>query len=138
VVNVVTLIILIVLAILFTVLAIRNWKRTIGAGPTILIIGTIVIMMLIPIKWTEYQQKLREYDACVARVERSQEVNKFNDVLINIIVRETGALDIAEELKKATPAELTLEDYCPEEPTFIGVFFTSQDDVRESFNRHGK
>jgi len=115
--------ILFVLGGLFVGLAVRNWNRTIGAGPTILIVGGLIVSCYIPIKWNTYQQRLREYDTCAARVERAQETNKFNNVLIGAIETLPNTEELISELRAATPGELTLENDCPREPSWWGIFF---------------
>jgi len=122
---VLTLTILMILTAAFVFLAVKNWKTTIGAGPTILIIGAIVVSAYVPLKWNEYQQMIREYDVCAARVERSIDTNRFNATLIAIIIREyPNREDIAEELRDVSLPPLSLEIDCPPEPQFIKVFFT--------------
>lgn len=111
-----------VLVVIFGYLALRHWKTTIGAGPTILIIGAIVISAFGASKWVDYQQRLREFDQCVGRVDRSLVSSVFNSTLVNVIVREIpDRPDIAEELRSVLPEPLTLAD-CPAEPTFWESF----------------
>jgi hypothetical protein len=121
-----TLTVMTILIVLFVVLAVKNWTRTIGAGPTILIIGAIVVSAYIPVKWSDYQQRLREYDVCVAKVERTTEINIFNMALIHIIAREwPERVDIVEELTALTARDQTVKTDCPEEPTFTKTFLNN-------------
>lgn len=118
-----SLISLMVLLVAFVGLAIKNWKTSIGAGPTILIVGAIVISVYGAIKWADYQQQLREYDVCAARVDRSIDTARFNNTLVNIIVRELpGREDIGKELRAVLLPALSLENDCTSEPTFLSNF----------------
>lgn len=119
-----SLMILIILLTAFAVLAKKNWKHSIGAGPTILIVGAIVISVYAAVMWADYQQKLREYDVCAARVERSGDTAIFNNTLVNIIIRELPDRgDISSELRAVMVESLSLEVNCPTEPTFMTNFF---------------
>lgn len=122
-----TILILLVLATMFVLLAVKYWSRDFKAGPMILIIGAVVIASYVPIKWTTYQGLVRDYDTCAGRVERSQATNKFNSVLIGIITRYSDGSDesktIIKELQDATPEPLVLTEDCPAEPRFWSVFF---------------
>lgn len=118
-----SLTILLILILIFVALATRHWKTTIGAGPTILIVGAIVISAYWVFKWADYQQRQREYDVCFARVERAQEIGVFNTTLVNIILREfPDRQDIGEELRAVMVEPQTLEKDCPTEPTFWSNF----------------
>lgn len=82
-----------------------------------------------PVKWNAYQAKIREYDICAARVERSQETTGFNQVLIHLIAREIPSRnDIVSELQAAMPLPLTLKDNCPPQPTIFKTFFSEGND----------
>lgn len=118
-----SLTILMVLMVIFIILAIKNWKTSIGAGPTILIVGAIVVSVYGAVKWGDYQQRLREYDVCSGRVERSVDTFAFNNTLVEIIAREIpGRQDIEEELRAVMVKPLSLALDCPKEPTFLTSF----------------
>lgn len=113
-----SLVILLALTAVFVVLAIRNWKTKIGAGPTILIVGFIVVSLFGAVKWNDFQQQLREYDFCIGRVERSEESYRFNNVLVTIIERELQERpDISQELRDALLEPLNTS-LCGEQPSF--------------------
>lgn len=129
----VTIAILAILAAVFITLAVKNWRRTIGAGPTILIVGGLVLSGYIPIKWNTYQARLREFDVCASRVERSTETRKFNLILIAAIEAIPQTDQLVSDLKDATPRELNLEVDCPAEPTFIKIFFSGFNNSSEEY-----
>lgn len=113
-----SLIALLVVLVGFTILAIKNWGKTIGAGPTILIVGAIVVSVFGAVKWADYQQQLREYDVCEARVERSQETYVFNNALVTIIERELPDEPFGTELRDVMLLPLD-ESICQTEPSFL-------------------
>ena len=118
-----SLIILLILLGVFGVLAVKNWRTSIGAGPTILIVGALLVSVYGTVKYNVYQTKLREYDACKARVDRSRENGKFQLTLVNVIIREFPSRpDIALELQEAMLTPLTLEGDCPGKPSFLSSF----------------
>lgn len=110
-----------ILVVGFSILAMKNWSTSIGAGPTILIVGAIVLSVFGAVKWADFQQKIREYDTCVQRVERSSEAYLFNNTLVIIIEREIPDGTIGRELREVLLDPLTLND-CPPEPSFLDDF----------------
>lgn len=108
---------------IFALLAAKNWKTSIGAGPTILIVGAIVVSVFGAVKYSDYQSALREYDICADRVTRSQETGVFNRTLIEIIAREFPSRpDIADELYEVLLLPLELKTTCAPKPTFFESF----------------
>lgn len=115
-----SLIILILVLAIFVVLAVKNWRMSIGAGPTILIVGVIVVSVYGALKYSDYQSALREYDSCDSRVTRSQEGSVFNQTLIGIIDREFPTRgDISAELQAVVLQPLDLFATCGRQPTFL-------------------
>lgn len=116
-----SLTILVILILGFVILAILNWNRVIGAGPTILIVGTIIISAFGAVKYDTYQTQLREYDYCKGRVERSEEAYIFNNALVSIIERELPTEPYGTELRSYLSVPTTMDD-CPAEPKFFRPF----------------
>lgn len=119
-----SLIVLVGLIVLFVILAMKNWRTTIGAGPTILIVGAIVVSVFGAVKWADYQSEVREYDVCRERVERSQDGGVFNRTLITIIERELPDEGIGKELRDVMLEPLEIKS-CGEEPRFWNEFSQS-------------
>ena len=112
---------LMILVGVFVILAIRNWRTAIGAGPTILIVGAIIVSVFGAVKYNSYQTQLREYDYCRGRVERSEEAYVFNNALVTLIERELTTEPFGQELRTVMVAPLTM-DSCPKEPEFFYPF----------------
>lgn len=98
-------------------LAARNWTKTVGAGPTIVVVGMVLIVAFGALKLDTYRGLLREYDVCAGRVDRSVVNGNFNETLVTIIERELPDSPFGQELRAAMPEPLSLDD-CPAEPTF--------------------
>ena len=117
-----TLVVMMILSMVFVALAVRNWDREIGAGPTILIVGAIFVSAFGSVKYSDYQTNLRQFDVCVGRVERSIDNNRFNETLVNIIEREVSDSEvIVKELRDAMLPPLELSS-CGPQPTFVTEF----------------
>lgn len=117
-----TLAALLIVVVGFVTLAARHWGKTIGAGPTILIVGAIVVSVFGAVKWADYQQQLRDFDVCEARVERSEESYVFNNALVTIIERELPTETFADELREKMVLPTPLSS-CPAEPNFWNSFY---------------
>lgn len=116
-----SLMILMILVSAFIILAIKNWGKEIGAGPTILIVGAIIVSAFWAVKYDSYRTQLREYDYCRGRVERSEESYLFNNALVTIIERELPQEPFATELRSVMVMPLTMET-CGDEPVFFNHF----------------
>lgn len=107
------------MSVLFVVLAILNWGQTIGAGPTILIVGALFLIGYIGISYTQYLYDLRVYDACVSRRDRQIENFNFNTNLITVLGAEIEFdPKVYEELKNSILAPMPLSS-CGTKPDFI-------------------
>lgn len=109
---------LITLAV-FGILAVKHWKRTIGAGPTILIVGAIVVSLFGALKWATYQEAARDYDTCEVRVERTVDAYNFNKALVDTITAEDPSTRV--NLYAIMVPPMTMDE-CPPEPTFFKSF----------------
>lgn len=117
-----SLMILTVLIGSFAILAAKNWRKTIGAGPTILIVGAIIVSLYGAVKWSDYLQHLRVYDSCVGRAERSQDVNVFDRALVAIIEREfEDQSAIVDELREFLVEPIEISS-CGAEPSYFTEF----------------
>ena len=93
---------------------------SIGAGPTILIIGLIIVSLFGAVKYSDYQQRIREYDVCAAKVDRSVDFYEFNNILVEQVERELPGSQSAIELRAALLPPLSMDD-CPPPPTFFNA-----------------
>lgn len=116
-----SLMILTLLVTCFVGLAIRYWNLAIGAGPTILIVGLIVLSAFGAIKYGQYDEARDRYATCIGRVERSVEMYGFNDRLVSIIERELPTQPFGQELREVMLLPLT-EASCGTKPEFFIPF----------------
>jgi hypothetical protein len=130
-----SLIVIAVIVVLFGVLAWKNWRKTIGAGPTILIVGALALFAYWGFSYSHAQDTrerariqhdslVADYTACAAKVDRSLGSREYNLALIAVIQREIPsrpdiAQELTEELNRDLPA-LTLEHDCPPNPNAPG------------------
>lgn len=113
------LMIIAVTAVIFTGLALMNWNRMIGAGPTILIVGSLFMIAFVGVSYSSYLYDLRTYDACVDRHYRLTDQYKFNNKIVDIVNREMNARqDIVIELSNAITLPFDISE-CGTEPTFL-------------------
>lgn len=70
--------------VIFGTLAARNWKATIGAGPTILIVGALLILGI----WNVKLSIDRDADICHILEKRSAKTVSFDKTIIDIIDTE--------------------------------------------------
>jgi len=121
------LLVCVILVIVFVILAIKNWRKVIGAGPTVLTVGAIFIIALIGFQFDAYINASRTYDACVERVERSVASRDFNQTLVDIVKKEVADRpDIADKLQHAMLPALKLSS-CGHSPNFINASGSAND-----------
>jgi len=111
----------------FVGLAIRYWNLEIGAGPTILIVGLIVLSAFGAIKYGQYDDARDQYATCIGRVERSADSYVFNDRLVSIIERELPTQPFGQELRDVMVMPLS-EQACGTKPQFFIPFNYSEED----------
>lgn len=73
----ITVAIAIMMATLFICLSVLYWKHSIGAGPTILLLGVLFLYSFLGIEYSLYQTDLRKYDLCKDRIELHNTTIKF-------------------------------------------------------------
>jgi hypothetical protein len=95
----------------------------IGAGPVILIVGLITVFGYSSVKWASYYDNLRDWKLCNERVAVTNEIIKFNDILVDIIeIERPIKSDKAKELDYAVQAIKNLQKDCKDQPTFLTSF----------------
>lgn len=108
-----------ILTIIFAILAVTNWGRVIGAGPTILIIGSMFLFGFVGVAYVQHLYDLRQYEHCTDTFYHLEEQYVFNDRVVDVIEREVkDRPDIAQELRAVT----TLPDdisSCGTKPEFF-------------------
>lgn len=120
-----------VIAALFVLTAIKNWRRAIGAGPTILIVGALVVFGVWTYNYTTAhdEQRVRDnaehtatesYDVCLGKVDRSAGSRAYNLFLIGLLSKAYGpsADTYAGMLRAELDADLPALKYssCPLPP----------------------
>lgn len=121
----------IVISLIFVAVAAKNWTKVIGAGPTILIVGALVLFGFWAYNYTSDQDDQRavdtqqtnketDYAACVAKVDRSIGNRAYNLFVISLLQHELpGRPDLAEQLTTELDRDLpklSLEHDCPPNP----------------------
>jgi hypothetical protein len=117
----------ILIALVFVALAVRYWRNAIGAGPTILIVGALILFGLWGYNWTSDQDDAQraqivhnnlvaDYIACASKVDRSAG-NRDMWLYVRSLFHPTDEVsaDFIAHLDGYLP-ELTLEDDCPVKP----------------------
>ena len=69
-------------------------------------------------KWADYQSKVRYYDLCTARFERSIELFGFESALVNFLENEFPNEPEIHELKEAMIEQFPVAN-CGSEPEFF-------------------
>jgi hypothetical protein len=119
-----SLTILILIVTMFIALAVKQWHAVIGAGPTILILGMLVIFVYGGLKLGDYHQTLRNHDNCLSRVDNIKTDDVFQDTVVELF--KLDGLTKPELLAKLEAAANDVVEVCGPEPTFwhsFGSFF---------------
>lgn len=106
------------LTMLFVIGAIANWGRVIGAGPTILIVGSMFLFGFVGVAYVQHLYDLRQFEHCTDTYYHLDEQYFFNDRIVDIVERELDERpDIITELREAITVPDPL-DVCGTKPKF--------------------